>query len=45
MQDFTAVENNHELEQCAEKPEIGIASDGQMQDPIRADKLNLPETR
>src|SRR5580693_3223283 len=43
VQNFAAVKDNHELEQCAEKPEIGIAHDGEVQRAIRPDDLNLFE--
>src|SRR5580704_14273052 len=41
VQDFTAVKDNHELEQRAEKPEVGIADDCKVQCAIWPDNLNL----
>src|SRR5690348_9403796 len=41
MQDFAAVEDDHELEQRAEEPEVGIAHDGEMQGAVRPDYLEL----
>src|SRR5260370_13564988 len=41
MEDFAAVKNNDELQQSPEKPEISIAGNGQVQDAVRPDKLNL----
>src|SRR5260370_15019785 len=41
VQDFTAVENNNELQQRAEKPEVSIAGNGQVQDPVWPDELDL----
>src|SRR5580704_12536891 len=43
MQDFAAVKDNHELEQRAEKPKVGIADDGEMQRAIRSDNADLLE--
>jgi len=41
MQNFAAVKNNHELEQCAEEPEVSIAGNGEVQDPVWPDELDL----
>ena len=38
---LAAIKDNHELQQRAEKPEVGIANDGEVQSAIRPDDLNL----
>src|SRR5580658_1749290 len=43
VQNFAAVKDNHELQQGAEKPEVGIADDGQMKRPVGPNDLDLLE--
>jgi hypothetical protein len=41
MQNLASVKDDHELQQGAEKPEIGIAYDGEVQGSVRPDDSNL----
>jgi hypothetical protein len=41
MKDFASVENDYELQERAEKPEVGVADDGQLECAIGADQAPL----
>src|SRR5271163_3027067 len=41
VQNLAAIKDNHKLQQRAEKPEVGVAHDSEMQSAIRPDNASL----